>query len=392
MLDAIEGCTSSLRIISPFAKVAALREVLECGTLPRAKRQLITRAEDRAAANGVLDYQGLREWVEGGARLRVADRSLHAKVLLFDERAALVTSANLTDSGFGGNRELGIFTTEQSTVLEVSQFFDDLWAGLGQDVTASEIAAWQMKLAQALEGWRPVIPSGLRDRGKRAATSNGKARVEPADTGRRYFLKSYKNDNNTPSPDFQPAASAAQWGGVTFPLVGPSRPTRFRSGDIVFLCWTLKDGRKRVGVRGEVERAWDEAVDVAPAALRSKSEAVEHWPAVVWLANVEVLRGPIEHGLDVDRVLDDLREQTFVASAKYGPEGGEKAARAIFSASRSHPELTSTAGLECDARFRALAEAQGTVVIPSGQHTWWDNHGPGEYRKAYWRRRGGMAH
>jgi superfamily II DNA or RNA helicase len=64
---------------------------------------------------------------------RYVTRFLHGKAYLLgnaeDGRAALISSANLTSAGLGGNLELGLFTYEPRTAERALTWFGELWAG-----------------------------------------------------------------------------------------------------------------------------------------------------------------------------------------------------------------------------------------------------------------------
>ena len=63
---------------------------------------------------------------------RYATQFLHGKAYLLgdaeDGRAALISSANLTSAGLGGNLELGLFTYEPNIAERALAWFDELWA------------------------------------------------------------------------------------------------------------------------------------------------------------------------------------------------------------------------------------------------------------------------
>ena len=62
---------------------------------------------------------------------RYTSQFLHGKAYLLgdaqDGRAALISSANLTSAGLGGNLELGLFTYEPTTARRALAWFDELW-------------------------------------------------------------------------------------------------------------------------------------------------------------------------------------------------------------------------------------------------------------------------
>jgi hypothetical protein len=367
VLDQVKACRKNLKLVSPFAKARPLEEFRDAGDLPAEKRQLVTRAYDPDYVEGVLDYEGLREWVEAGARLRVADRSLHAKLCLFDDASALVTSANLTDGGLDRNRELGIFTTEPGMVRELVAFFDGLWRELRADVTAAQVGRWQREVLKALEGApRVVVPAGLKDRGERLTPARTRSRAGgTVSSQRRYFLKLYGTSGKPEAPTHRPADKPEYLGGLTC----SKSPLRPAAGDRMFVCWQVQGGLKRVGARADVERAWRRGVDEAPESLREQSENIDRWRYVIWLKHIEVLRGPVVQHVDVDQILRELGAELFKATRKKDPQGGERAAREFIQRSKCHPELTDRAAAELDRRFAERAELLGVERLQLGSRT-----------------------
>src|SRR5262249_24668012 len=66
---------------------------------------------------------------------------LHAKVYLFGDEVAVVTSANLTTSALGSNIEVGVQLTG-SAVQELVVWFDTFWAKAGK-FGLPEVSIWQ---------------------------------------------------------------------------------------------------------------------------------------------------------------------------------------------------------------------------------------------------------
>jgi hypothetical protein len=366
LLQTIARCKKHLEIVCPFVKAASLRDVLVAGKLPPSHKRLITRAEDRAVVEGALDYDGLQEWVRAGARLRVSSRALHAKMYLFDRQSALVTSANLTDPGLTQNIELGILTDDKSVVEELGRLFDGLWEGCKADVHHEQIAGWQAQLATSLVAAGGLrVPAGLKDHGKviRPARPSGakhKRDSSESGTGPRYFLKMYATSDEPEEPTHNPSQDPLELGGLTFSHWAPLRPTQFRSGDVVFPCWTVRGRRKRIAARGEVARPWDPRHDVAPVELQERSPSVRRWPNVLWLGNVRILIGPLSELLDFNDVIRTI------------PDWQERR-------SRSHPRLTKEAAIETEARFQRCFDLLGGVTVPVGDRTWWE---VGEFRRS----------
>src|SRR6184192_2138650 len=94
----------ALRVICPFIKVRPLVELL--GAVTPTPLEVLTRFNLRDLGRGVSDIEALRVILEAGGKVRGV-RGLHAKVFLFGESRAAITSANLTSRGLGQNLEFG---------------------------------------------------------------------------------------------------------------------------------------------------------------------------------------------------------------------------------------------------------------------------------------------
>lgn len=110
-----------LRMVSPYITEA---ELLNDGKLRRAR--CITRLSPLDVAAGATSLKALRRLMAIGFRVRSLGDHLHAKVYIFDQAHAVVTSANFTQKGLGFNIEAGL-RTPPGGATELSQWFETLW-------------------------------------------------------------------------------------------------------------------------------------------------------------------------------------------------------------------------------------------------------------------------
>lgn len=100
------------------------------GMAPRGvDRTLITRTDLRDFASGASNLDSLCDIARDGVNVRTLSR-LHAKVYVFDDSAALVTSANATTSGLHSNLECGLATDDREIVQQLAA---TLLGGFGAD-------------------------------------------------------------------------------------------------------------------------------------------------------------------------------------------------------------------------------------------------------------------
>lgn len=125
------------------------------------RKLLLTRADIRDFASGASDLESVCKVAENGAQVIVSHR-LHAKVYVFDESLALVTSANATHSGMTTNLECGVVLNDADSVNTAARL---VLSGFGakshpQKWSVSELEALREPVTQLKQtlGPRLVIP------------------------------------------------------------------------------------------------------------------------------------------------------------------------------------------------------------------------------------------
>jgi hypothetical protein len=98
-------------------------------------------------ASGATSIETLRWMLQAGVTCRVLRewQRLHAKVYIFGDSKAVITSANLTRSAMGSNIEAGV-EIDGDDVKEISQWFERLW-NHACPLTIAELTDLQTKIA-----------------------------------------------------------------------------------------------------------------------------------------------------------------------------------------------------------------------------------------------------
>jgi hypothetical protein len=148
LLDTVE---QELFVASPFISDKPLKRMVEIienkPSLDSMHVNIVTNLAVDSLLSGSLDVAALLHLVQSIPNSTVTYLpSLHAKIYIVDNKAAIVTSANLTDKGLTGNHEYGILLRGFAVVSKVR---DDLtrYASLGNRVSTDTLAA----LAQAAQ-------------------------------------------------------------------------------------------------------------------------------------------------------------------------------------------------------------------------------------------------
>lgn len=135
LLEQVEG---TVRIASAYVTNTSL--------LLRSKRhdvRLLTYISRMDIIFGATSLQSLQALIEAGMECRYLSREprLHAKVYLFGSRAAVVTSANLTQKALDRNLEVGV-RFDGIAVAQLVDWFDKLW-DQAQVLVPEVIIAWR---------------------------------------------------------------------------------------------------------------------------------------------------------------------------------------------------------------------------------------------------------
>jgi PLD-like domain len=93
--------------------------------------------------SGATSLESLRSLIEMGVQCRCMSDGprLHAKVYMFGEETAVVTSANLTRSALDSNIEVGVQLTG-SAIHELTIWFDSFWAK-ARPLDVMQVSRWQ---------------------------------------------------------------------------------------------------------------------------------------------------------------------------------------------------------------------------------------------------------
>ena len=140
LAEVVEAAEESLLVAAPYIKDNEAAWL--CGLLSSEIEVLtLARMELQAIRTSALDVNALLRLanVSSSARL-IALPNLHAKVFVADEKAAIITSGNLTRSGLDTNIEYGVVLRDPALVRTVR---DDMlnFARLGNAVSPDTISA-----------------------------------------------------------------------------------------------------------------------------------------------------------------------------------------------------------------------------------------------------------
>ena len=179
------ACTARMLVGSPYVNDAII-DLTEMVS-KEVSQTLVTRTDLRDFAVGASNLDTLCTLVEEGVAVHSLS-DLHAKMYIFDDSSALVTSANATVSGMWRNLECGLGTEDNAVVNELAS---SLMSGLGTGVSPQEMDRGELEALYApLEAIKVSMPRPLRTSAKRPAEPAPEATFSVVDSER--LLKGFK--------------------------------------------------------------------------------------------------------------------------------------------------------------------------------------------------------
>lgn len=117
----------TINIISPFIGEKTAFELSKAIKSKNIKCRIITRFYREDFIQKVSSIEGLKYLFDSGVEI-LALVGLHSKLYVFDDKAAIIGSANFTTGGFYTNHELSVLIKDNNPVtIESVNHFNELW-------------------------------------------------------------------------------------------------------------------------------------------------------------------------------------------------------------------------------------------------------------------------
>jgi hypothetical protein len=335
----LAACEGRLLIACPFIKHSVIERLLRVTDLDEVL--VVTRFSLADFARGVSDIAALQELVWAGADLRGV-RGLHAKVFVFGDRRAIVTSANLTESGLSGNVEFGCVSDDARFVSVCAGRVRELHTA-GEIKNDEDFEEWTDTVDRCLRhAGRADAIDGLPDYGAPPGESASPDDAPGVGTGRdgwiaesrQAFVKFAGRGHERAELSVAVLDEIRRSGAFMFGSY-PTRsghPTRVKDGDTLFMSRMVEDGDMRIIGRA-IAIAHDPERDVATAAQISHRRWLRQWGHLVCVHHPKFVAGTLANGVSLDDLVEELGPLAF-ASTKKRLRAGEKnniQTRRIFS-------------------------------------------------------------
>lgn len=319
--NALQADCSSVRIVCPFIKLGAARNLLTRGKPDTIK--VITRFNLNDFATGVSDTSALRFLLRAGAQIR-GIKNLHAKLYLIGCGHVILTSANLTDGALRRNHELGIDAEDPEIFGRCASYFDSLWRRGGRNLVPSLLDTWDIKIAGYRRKMVGVkLPSGLGDEGADAGlpaepvvVTNGHGKSGQA------FVKFFGESTNRADRSLEVMdevkRSGCYWA-CTFPK--GKRPRMVKDGAMLFVG-RIVGNSDDIMIFGRVRGATHVPGrdDATPAEIKRRPWKVK-WPHYVRVDDGEFVAGTLANCVSLYDMIDALGSDSFVSTQDHAREG-----------------------------------------------------------------------
>lgn len=126
LLELVQKSRTSIKITSPFIKSKITNSLLGVKR-DSTGLQVISNFKLMNFYRQVSDFAALEAILESNGEVK-SNHLLHAKTYIFDNKKAVVTSANLTNGGVTQNFEYGVLIDEQILVKTIVKDFEELFA------------------------------------------------------------------------------------------------------------------------------------------------------------------------------------------------------------------------------------------------------------------------
>jgi len=286
--------------------------------------KVITRFNINDFAEGVSDIAALRTLLKAGATVR-GIKYLHSKLYLFGDKRAILTSANLTEAALRRNHEFGFVSEDAAVIAACNNYFVDLWAKGGSDLTEDMLDKWDEKVARHLITGRRQHPyPQLGDYGANAGFTPLSPYLGPpiyAEAPQAFvkFLGESKDRVPLSCTTYDEIVRSGCHKLLAYPST--KRPRNVKDGAIMFvgrLTQNPADIRvfgRAIGMSHVPER------DNATQEDKDRRKWMGTWDKFVRVHHAEFVAGTMNNGISLNQLMDELKSSCFMATQRNERKG-----------------------------------------------------------------------
>lgn len=250
--------------------------------------QLLTSLVRMDIVSGATSLPALRSLIQAGVKCRsvTGGARLHAKVYIFGDECAVITSANLTKSALDSNIEVGVQLTG-TIVRQLADWFDAFWKSASR-IDLRELSEWEQETAAlrlAYASLRKEVGGRPRRRSEAIPQVRSQAKFRNLLQRAPRFFVCNTNRRHSPDGTDEELMLHSHYAAVWTDFKYPTHMERVDKGDAIFM---FAKGAGIIGV-GRAKAATEVLPPGYPGRITSDFEYDTEWrvPVEEWLAWVE---------------------------------------------------------------------------------------------------------
>lgn len=186
---------------------------------------------------GASSLDSLTVLIKAGVQCRCVSSGprLHAKVYIFGDQSAVVTSANLTRKTLDGNIEVGIHLSG-AAAQELIRWFDTLWEDRADELDLTAVAEWQRETeeqrAEYKARWKKVEKKSMLPSEARLSAHSAKRLRDLLGEASRFFVcNTNRKWSRSAEERMRHRGYAAAWEEFRYPI----HMDKVTHGDAIFM-------------------------------------------------------------------------------------------------------------------------------------------------------------
>lgn len=304
--------TVKVRIISPFVTNVMVTHLID--NYKGAQVEFITRFNLNDFRSRVSSTSALKRLVKEGFKVRGV-KGLHSKLYAFDNRCAIISSANFTAGGFFNNYELGIKTFDKNTVEQTIVYFDRLFNTNSENLVVETIEKWEVQIRNDKPKYIPN--DDLPDYGISPFTKGN--------NNKKYFIKFFGRSDSRADTNFSTrdmvAGSHCHFA-VTF-SGRKGRPRKYNNGDIIYLANMLPN--REYAIFGKaIAIKHDDLRDVASKEDINQVEWKKHYGIYIRIKDPIFIDATMGDCPMMSTLINELKYEAFFRTNMRYLDGGKK--------------------------------------------------------------------
>lgn len=312
---------SQLRIVCPFIKTKTIENILE---LAPSSLQVITRFNLNDFAKGVNDLDALRLILQKGGSIRGIN-GLHAKLFIFGNTSAIITSANLTNAGLMSNQEFGVLTEDKTAIRNCHKYFERLWNQAQPDLEAKSLYSWEIELKESLVKHGNIFEMGfMNDYGSKVGFELGTETHVPPIFSEQHksfvkFLGSSNNRVSLETPIIEELKRSECHRVLAYPR--KRRPRIVSKGSIMFIARLVNDPVDICIFGRAIAQKYEEGRDDATEEDIKRRDWRERWSRYIRVHNAEFVAGTMNDGISLNQLMAKLEFDAFHSTQQNKAKG-----------------------------------------------------------------------